>query len=70
MFVTSKFLYRQYRNKEENTGGTADIFLYRQIFFKSVLVRTIFDCSQVMTYFEHDSLAEPDVSRDGQMIQF
>ena len=44
LFVTDKFLYSQYRNKEENTEGTEDLFLYRQIFVKSVLVRTIFDC--------------------------
>ena len=45
MFVTGKFLYSQYRNKEENTEGTEDLFLYRQIFVKSVFVRTIFDCT-------------------------
>ena len=44
MFVTGEFLYSQYRNKEENTEGTEDLFLYRRIFVKSVLVRTIFDC--------------------------
>ena len=44
IFLT-KFLYSQYRNKEENTEGTEDLFLYRQIFVKSVFVRTIFDCS-------------------------
>ena len=41
MFVTGKFLYSQYRNKEENSEKTEDLFLYRQIFVKSVFVRTI-----------------------------
>ena len=44
LFVTGKFLYSQYRNKEENTEGTEDLFLYGQIFVKSMFVRTIFDC--------------------------
>ena len=44
LFVTGKLLYRLYRNKEENTEGTEDLFLYRRIFVKSVFVRTIFDC--------------------------
>ena len=46
LFVTGKFLSCQYRNKEENALGTEDLFLYRQIFVKSVFVRTIFDCTQ------------------------
>ena len=44
LFVTDKFLYSKYRNKEETTEGAEDLFLYRQIFVKSVFVRTIFDC--------------------------
>ena len=44
LFVTDKFLYSQYRNKEENSKGTEDLFLYEHIFVKSVFVRTIFDC--------------------------
>ena len=44
MFVIGEFPHSQYRNKEENTEGTEDLFLYRQIFVKSVFVRTIFDC--------------------------
>ena len=44
LFVTGEFLYSQYRNKEENTEGAEDLFLYRRIFAKSVFVRTIFDC--------------------------
>ena len=47
LFVTGKFLYSQYGNKEENTEGTEDLFLYRPIFVKSVFVRTIFDCSSI-----------------------
>ena len=43
LFVTGEFLYSQYRNKEENTEGTEDLFLYRRIFVKSVFVTTIFD---------------------------
>ena len=49
LFVTSEFLYSQYRNKEENTEGTEDLFLYRRIFVKSVFVRTIFDCTSINT---------------------
>ena len=50
LFVTGVFLYSQYRNKEENTEGTEDLFLNRQIFVKSVFVRTIFDCiSKLLT---------------------
>ena len=45
LFVIGEFLYSQYRNKEENTEGTEDLFLYRRIFVKSVFVRTIFDCT-------------------------
>ena len=44
LFVTGEFHFSQYRNKEENTKGTEDLFLYRRIFVKSVFVRTIFDC--------------------------
>ena len=44
LFVTSKFLYSQYRNKEENTKGTKDLFLYRRNFVKSMFGRTVFDC--------------------------
>ena len=47
LFVTSKFLYSQYRNKEENTQGIEDLFLYRRIIVKSVFVRTIFDCIRI-----------------------
>ena len=47
MFVTGKFLYSQYRNKEENSEGTEDLFLYRRNFVKSVFVRTIFDCTVI-----------------------
>ena len=47
LFVTGEFLYSQYRNKEENTEGTEDLFLYRRIFVKSVFVRTIFDCTLI-----------------------
>ena len=43
--VTGEFLYSQYRNKEKNTEGTEDLFLYRRIFVKSVFVRTIFACT-------------------------
>ena len=43
MFVTGEFLYSQYRNKDENSEGTKDQFLYRRIFVKSVFVITIFD---------------------------
>ena len=32
LFVTDKFLYSQYRNKEENSKGTENLFLYRRIF--------------------------------------
>ena len=46
MFVTGKSLYSQYRNREENTKETEDLFLYRRIFVKSVFVSTIFDCTR------------------------
>ena len=29
LFVTGEFLYSQNKNKEENTEGTEDLFLYR-----------------------------------------
>ena len=45
MFITGKFLYSQYRNKQEKTERTEDLFLYRGIFIKCVFVRTIFDCT-------------------------
>ena len=45
LFVTGNFLYNQFRNKEENSDGTENLFLYRRISVKSVFVRTIFDCS-------------------------
>ena len=44
LFVTGEFLYSQYKNKEENTEGIEDLFLYRRIFVKSVFVKTTFDC--------------------------
>ena len=44
LFVTGEFLYSQYRNKEDSSKGTENLFLYRRIFVKSVFVRTIFDC--------------------------
>ena len=45
MFVTGEFLYSHYRDKEKNTEGTEDLFLYRPIFVKGVFVGTMFDCS-------------------------
>ena len=41
LFVTCKFLYSQYRKKEEKTEGLEDLFPFRIIFGKSVFVRTI-----------------------------
>ena len=43
LFVTGEFLHSQYRNKEKNSEETEDLLLYRQIFIRSVFVRTIFD---------------------------
>ena len=51
LFVTGEFLYSQFRNKEENTEGTEDLFSYRQIFVTSVFVRTIFDCIMRFGHF-------------------
>ena len=59
LFVTGEFLYSQYRNKEENTEGIKDLFLYRRIFVKSVFVRTIYDC----TFMVKDSLILPTMLR-------
>ena len=47
LFVTGKFFYSQYTNKEKNAEGTKDLFLYRRNFVKSVFVRTIFDYSRI-----------------------
>ena len=44
LFVTGKFFYSQYRNKEENSEGIEDLYLYRRIFVKSVFDWTIFNC--------------------------
>ena len=52
LFVIGEFPHSQYRNKEENTEGTEDLFLYRWIFIKSVFVTTIFDC----TMFENSMI--------------
>ena len=51
LFVTGKFLYSQYRNKEENIKGTKNLFLYRQIFVIRVFVTSIFDCTYKKVLF-------------------
>ena len=47
--------FSQYRNKKENSKGTEDLFHYRQIFFTSVFVGTIFDCIDLRCYLAMES---------------
>ena len=66
LFVTGKFLYSQYRNKEENTEGTENPFLYKWIFVKSVFVRTILDYTKFEMKYRQTTKTDKDSKEIGK----